>query len=336
MPPLPSVNTVPTLTPDQFREQVIPAYQPVIIRQYARDWPAVKKQQESPEALARYLQGFDQGKDIITYTGDPAIQGRFFYQEDLEGFNFERTQEPFTTAIDKILEQIDQPNPPSIYSGAVTISDHIPGFSRENRCELAGNTAIARIWMGNTAIVSAHYDMLDNIVCAVSGRRRFTLFPPEQVSNLYVGPIDFTLSGQPVSMVPLHNPDLERYPKFKTALAAAQVAELEPGDALYIPKLWWHHVESLEAFNTIVNYWWDHTGLGTDTPFATMMHALLTIKHLPEPERRAWQAFFNHYIFHLDDDPVAHIPEAKRGVLGKMTPGLYQTIKRQVLTLMTR
>src|SRR5690625_7659936 len=83
-------------------------------------------------------------------------------------------------------------------------------FARENHCDLVGSTAVARIWVGNAATVSTHYDLLDNIVCVVSGRRRFTLFPPEQLTNLYVGPLDFTLSGQPVSMVNLQDPDFDR------------------------------------------------------------------------------------------------------------------------------
>ena len=51
-----------------------------------------------------------------------------------------------------------------------------------------------------------------------------------------------------MSMVSLRDPDFARYPKFRDALAAAQSAELEPGDCIFIPPLWWHHVESLEVY----------------------------------------------------------------------------------------
>jgi len=60
------------------------------------------------------------------------------------------------------------------------------------------------------------------------GRRRFTLFPPEQIANLYVGPLDFAPTGAAMSMVNLRNPDFARHPRFKEALAATQVAELGP------------------------------------------------------------------------------------------------------------
>lgn len=317
---------------EEFQQDVIPLYRPVIIRNYLKHWPAIARQAQSPAALADYIKSFDQGKNVVTYLGDPSIQGRFFYQNDMQGFNFERITEKFTNAIDRILSHMEDTAPPAVYSGAVSIADNIPGFSAENRCELAGHTAVARIWMGNAATVSTHYDMLDNIVGVVAGRRRFTLFPPQQLCNLYVGPIDFTLSGQPVSMVSLKEPDFEKYPRFKEALAAAEVAELEPGDVLYIPKLWWHHVESLDRFNTIVNYWWNNTALGSDIPFTTMMHGLLSISHLPRPEREAWRAFFDHYLFQLDVDPVAHIEPAHRGILGRMTPDLYKKIKAYILS----
>lgn len=322
------------VTRDEFQQEIVPLYRPAVIRGYFKQWPAVAKQQESASALADYIKSFDQKKNVVTYCGDPSIQGRFFYQNDMQGFNFERITEKFDDAIRRILSHIDNPNPPAVYSGAISIDENIPGFATENRCDIAGKTAVARIWMGNAAIVSTHYDMLDNIVAVVSGRRRFTLFPPEQLKNLYVGPVDFTLSGQPVSMVQLNDPDFDKYPRFQKALAAAEVAELEPGDALFIPKLWWHHVESLDRFNMIVNYWWNNTELGPDMPFTTMMHGLISISHLPKPERDAWRAFFDHYVFQVDGDPVSHIAPEHRGVLGQITPELYKKIKGYVLSLL--
>ena len=97
--------------------------------------------------------------------------------------------------------------------------------------------------------VAAHFDFNDNIACVAHGRRRFMLFPPEQLENLYVGPLEFTPQGVPISLVDVHNPDLARYPRFERAVAAAQVAELEAGDAIFIPYMWWHSVRSLEPFN---------------------------------------------------------------------------------------
>ncbi len=61
----------------------------------------------------------------------------------------------------------------------------------------------------------------------------------------------------------------------------AEVAELDPGDAVYVPALWWHHVEALEEFNVLVNYWWRDVADYFDSPSSSLLHCLLTIKSLP-------------------------------------------------------
>jgi hypothetical protein len=129
-------------------------------------------------------------------------------------------------------------------------------------------------------------------------------------------------TGAPMSLVSLRNPDFERYPKFREALAAAHTADLAPGDAIFIPSLWWHHVESLESFNVLVNYWWhDSQGDGAlaDSAFDALLHGILGIRALPPPTRRAWGAFFEQYVFGDDADVTAHIPEQRRGILGTLS-----------------
>jgi hypothetical protein len=125
-----------------------------------------------------------------------------------------------------------------------------------------------------------------------------------------------------MSLVSLHSPDFARYPKFREALAAAQVSEIGPGDAVFIPPLWWHHVESLEPFNVLVNYWWhDRVGDGAlaDSAFEALLHGILGIRALPPATRRAWGAFFEHYVFGENASANAHIPERRHGVLGELS-----------------
>ena len=95
------------------------------------------------------------------------------------------------------------------------------------------------------------------------------------------------MAGPPSSMVDPEAPDLERYPRFAEALAHAQVAELEPGDAIFIPAIWWHHVRAFDRLNVLVNYWWEHRkrrGVRRAGPRDE------AVRDLPPREKAAWRA----------------------------------------------
>jgi hypothetical protein len=310
-----------------FKQQVESVYEPAVLRQLVGDWPAVATARRSPHELAGYLSARDNGAPVNAFLGHEGIEGRYFYRPDVEGFNFT----PAETTLSNLLKTLQDPAEAnrSIYMGSTATARILPGFGSENPLRVATDRGgEPRIWIGNRSRVAPHYDESDNIACVVSGRRRFILFPPEQVANLYVGPIDRTVAGQPISMVDLDNPDLERFPKFAEALKHALVADLEPGDAIYIPALWWHAVQAAGELNVLVNYWWNDAPADAGSPMHALGHGLLTISHLPEAKRRAWRILFDHYVFRLNGDPAAHIPVSARGLLGRSTPELRRMIRQ--------
>lgn len=319
-----------------FQQEIIPRYQPAILKGVCTRWPVVQAGKTSPQAISEYMTRFDRGSEVEAFIAPAEIKGQFFYQEDLGGFNFQRIAEPFTSCLARLHEHLDVDNPPAIYMGSTPVANCLPGLMDDNPCNLLKAEIPPRLWMGNATIVQTHYDLADNLACVAAGRRRFTLFPPEQISNLYIGPIDFTPAGQPMSMVSLNNPDFEKYPRFELALAEAMEGELEAGDAIYIPSLWWHNVEALESFNILINYWWRNFRVGPDTPYEALVHGLLTIRNLPEAERKAWRAFFDHYVFQLDGEPLAHVPPERRGVLGAFTPQIYHALRSYLYRLMKK
>jgi hypothetical protein len=194
---------------------------------------------------------------------------------------------------------------------------------------------VPRLWLSNRVTVQTHYDLSYNLACVVGGRRRFTLFPPEQIANLYVGPLEFTLAGQPISMVRLDAPDHARFPRFRDALAQAQVAEMEPGDSLFIPYMWWHHVEALDTFNLLVNYWWDDTPPWNGSPFEALFHALMSVHSLPPDKRAIWKKVFEHHVFETDGSATEHLPPAKRGVQGTLDKQLALHMRSWLLRALT-
>jgi hypothetical protein len=306
----------------RFESEVIPANEPAILRGVANHWPAVARGRESPMAIAQYLAGFDQGTPSSAVLLPPEEEGRLAYDAAMDGFNFMRTPRTVTQMLEQVLRYARLERAPAVAMQSARIDQCLPGFAGENAMPLLDASVQPRAWIGSAIVTPAHFDESHNIAVCVAGRRRFTLFAPEQVVNLYVGPLDNTPAGMPMSLVDFAKPDLERFPRFREALAGARVAELAPGDAVYIPPLWWHHVRSLERFNMLVNYWWLAAAPGRVVPPFTLdalMHAAATVRALPPAQREAWRHLFEHFVFAADGQAVEHMPADRRGVLGEMS-----------------
>jgi hypothetical protein len=300
---------------EAFRGEILPAGVPVVIEELVRDWPAVRAARDSPRALVDCIRGFDRGELIPVLEGPPSIRGRLFYREDMTGLNFTRARARLGETLERLLAQGGGPDPSAVFIEALPTDAFLPDFAAAHPMPFVGKGSQPRMWIGNTITVQTHFDLFDNLACVVGGRRRFTLFPPEQVANLYMGPVDFTPAGTPISMVPLHDPDLARFPRFAEALRHAVQAELAPGDALYIPYGWWHHVESLEPFNVLVNYWWNAApDLGS--PYGALLHGTLVLRDLPAEQRNVWRAMFETLVFTDPEEALGHLRPEQRGLLG--------------------
>jgi hypothetical protein len=315
----PRVAEMDAVSPERFAAEIAPGYRPVVMRGLVDAWPAVAAGRAGAEATAAYLLRFDRGHPAEVMVGAPEIGGRFFYRDDFGGFNFQRAKVNLPLLLEQLVRQKNDAVAPALYAGAAAAEQQVPGWTAENPLPLDAPHAVPRIWLGNASRVSIHYDVSSNIAAVVAGRRRFALFPPEQARNLYVGPLDVTIAGQPASMVDLEAPDLERYPRFAEALAAMTVAELEPGDALFVPSLWWHEVRATGPLNVLVNYWWGQPGAAS--PFPALVHAIMAVRDLPPGERAAMRDWFDHYVFGEEAARAAdHLPRQARGVLDPATP----------------
>ncbi len=329
---IPEVGGIDAAT---FHQEIVAQHRPVVLRGIVKDWPVVQYALRSPSAVCDYLKAFDSGVDVNAIMTTPGIGGRVGYSDDLQGFSFVRNRLPLAAVITQLQRYLGSDQAPSLAAQSALISESIPGFLDENKLALLDPSIAPRIWLGNTITVPAHFDEAHNIACCVSGRRRFTLFPPEQVSNLYIGPLDFTPAGAPVSLA---TPDFERFPRYREALAAAMVTELEPGDAIYIPSLWWHQVESVGMLNILINYWWGGAIGVTDrasSPTNVLMHCLVNMQDLSPPLREAWKAIFNHFVFDTAN-AAAHIPLERRGVLGKLSEQEIRKIKDALIVQLQR
>jgi hypothetical protein len=315
-------------------EALVAQDRPVLLKGAASHWPLVEAGLRGPRDAADYIASFDSGKLVVVYRAAAEQRGRFFYNEAVDGFNFSASREPLGPVLDELVAGSDDQ---AIYIGSTDLGIYFPGLDEANgnalgdvHPSLAGSTK--SIWLGNRTTATCHYDFSHNIaVCAV-GQRRFTLFPPDQAANLYPGPLEPTPGGQVVSMVDFAAPDFARFPRFRDALEAAQVAEMEAGDVLVYPAMWWHHVEALTPFNVLVNYWWDAVPGYIDSPQVTLLHALLSLRDRTPSEKAAWRGLFDYYVFGDPETPRAHLPANAQGPLAPID----DSIARRLRALVTR
>jgi hypothetical protein len=322
-------------------DALMSAEQPAILKGVVRDWPLARAGREGPGAAMAHLKSFYQGRRILAFIARPELKGRFGYTEDVSKLDFQSDRGLLDEYLDRISADIDNPEAPSCYIGSTDVDQFLPGFRAQNDLVLNNPMFVAdppmvSAWIGNRTTALAHHDMSHNIACCLIGRRRFTLFPPEQVDNLYPGPLEPTPGGQVVTMANIYHPDFERFPRLRQALEAAEVAELEPGDALFYPAMWWHQVDARDGFNVMVNYWWNTAPRFMDTPQITLLHALLSLRDRSEQEKRAWRAMFDYYVFGPADRAGAHLPEPARGNLAPMDQTKARRLRALLLSRLNR
>lgn len=304
---------------DRFERDIRAAGKPVVLRGLASDWPAVRAARQSDEALFTYLKRFSHKQPATILSAPPEIRGKFFYGRNLRSMNFERGQATLEKVFEQLLANRVAEAPSALAVQSAIVSQLLPGFEVENSVGLLRPDIVPRVWIGNRVQVVPHYDWSENLGIVIGGRRRFTLFPPEQLPNLYVGPFQPTPAGTQVSMVDPDHPDLDRYPRYAEAMNAATFALLEPGDAIYIPYHWWHGVKSLDPVNLFINYWWNDARADAGNPYDALLFALFALKPLPPEQRAIWQKAFDYYVFETHGDPGGHLPAGAQGLLGPPT-----------------
>ncbi|EKF31682.1 hypothetical protein MOQ_004479 [Trypanosoma cruzi marinkellei] len=114
------------------------------------------------------------------------------------------------------------------------VAEHVE--SRMHQACIRLNAPPLQLW--------THYDTLDNVLCQVVGKKRVVLFPPSEYNNLY-------MSGSSSAVLNIDAPDLGRFPRFADACRHAIEVVLEPGDMLFIPSLWFHHITTMEGSYSI-------------------------------------------------------------------------------------
>jgi|SRR5581483_8792475 len=217
------------------REHVVPR-RPVVLRGFTADWPASRRW--SPDYLRRTCPDASV-MTIRAETGRVIMHGEKGSIEEpmrLEAY-LDALQEDhdryLTSPLRNLPESLRNDVPPPAYCAGA-------GWRNGN------------LWIGAPGTIARlHRDLADNLHALVFGRKRVTLVAPRQTKLIYPhGLFDSFPNG---CRVDIERPDFARFPKLRGV--EPLVTELEPGDAIYIPRRWWHHVRTLEV-SASVNYWW--------------------------------------------------------------------------------
>ncbi len=329
-----NIDVFSDVTPEKFLLEIKPLEKPAVLKGLIRHWPAVSIAQTDPDDLLAYLNSLNPGLAIPHFRCAPECKGRFFYDAGYTSFAYSRETTPAADFFGQLLAEVSAPDPCGLFAGSLALDAYFPGFTTTNTLGalIPSNEPIVSIWIGNRTLTAPHYDNVENIAAVVAGRRKFTLFPIEQFANLYVGPLDYTPAGQPISLVDIRNPDYAAHPRYRAALAHAMTATLEPGDAIYIPTLWWHGVESLDPISAMVNTWWRDVPSYFGSPMNSLLQGVLALRDLPPAQRARWKVVFDALVFETDGPALGHLPQAARGLFGRLT----RTTAAQIRSLLAQ
>ena len=309
---------------------------PFVVRGLVEDWPLVKKSNEPISEISKYLLYYYESNRVIAFANKHEDGNKFTYADSHNRKSFEQLESTLDLILETIGKSNELGNPGTIYMGSTSLDYVLPGFEKENTFITEGIEPLKSIWIGNKTIVPPHFDVPDNIAFVCTGSRKFTLFPPEQIKNLYMGPIEFTPAGQPISMVDIEDPDFEKYPNFKDAMDEGLTATLYPGDAIFIPSLWWHQVESFGDLNILINYWWRSTPSFMGNPMDGLLHSLMSIRDLPDHQKEYWRNLFNFLIFDYKEENFSHIPDDIAGSLGAIDDKQARAIRSMLIANLNR
>ena len=261
-------------TPLEFYRKWVCPNIPVIFKNSINHWPALQKW--TPSYLREKL-GTKEVSVTVTPNGlaDAVNENKFILPEDRKMF------------FSEFLDIMESPNmgQPGIFYVQKQNGNFIDEFSEINgdaetdikwATEAFGKDPDAvNFWMGDSrAITSLHKDHYENLYCVISGQKTFTLYPPTDLP--YIPHQEYTVaryhqcesnkfeiineptwcSNKTIPWIPVDplNPDYEKYPEFADAKPIS--CTINEGDVLYLPSLWFHHVQQTQG-TIAINFWYD-------------------------------------------------------------------------------
>ncbi len=214
------------LTREEFIEQYLKPKKPVVFTDLAKDWPAINKWT------------FDFLRDNYGQLDVPVI-GPDYHKP---GPNYMKAGE--TMKFGDYLSMI-QKGPTDRRIFLWNILDHakelVTDVSNPTVCDGWVDNYPFMFFGGAGAVTSLHYDIDCSHVFHTHfwTRKHIVLFDQDQNPFLYQHPYTVQSHVNPLK------PDFEKYPALQKATGHETI--LGHGETLFIPSMWWHHIEYMDG-----------------------------------------------------------------------------------------
>ncbi|MGG1948161.1 cupin-like domain-containing protein [Trinickia sp. NRRL B-1857] len=228
----------------EFSSRFFEQGQPAIITDALADWQLDTRW--TPDALARMATD----RRIVSSRAD---DGRYRFAPSDEGAQsnvFENSEVEFGEAARRLLDPDDGD---TVYVMQQSIPEKLPELLEHVVVPpwITGQHPAINLWFGRRTATQLHFDHSNNFFAQLYGTKEFTLFAPADSEHLY--PYHHDSATSHLSYVDLDDPELDKHPRF--ARAVADRFTMQPGDLLFLPAFWWHHVRA-PGVAVSVNFWW--------------------------------------------------------------------------------
>lgn len=227
------IERVETIDPGEFGRDYVGRNRPLVISQATGNWPALQRWSFP------FFRELDSSYEVTLEIGDVLVQEP----------RFEKL--PFSAYIERI--EAGTVSGES-YLSLFEIFRAFPQLRGDVDFDLLARHKVLNEligWIGpQGTVTNYHFDRADTLIGQIVGRKRFFLVEPAQSTQMVPSPKYDWFSG--LSQVDAQHWDAAKHPQF--AEVRALTAELAPGELLFIPKGWWHHVESLSPSVSVSNF----------------------------------------------------------------------------------
>jgi lysine-specific demethylase 8 len=243
----PEIDFVDSIAPAEFKRNYIDKNRPLLMRKATADWPAIRKWS------FEYFASLKLPKRLYLEKGN-VMQGTPEYDE--LDYN-EYIRRLMDDDHGKASDQQGYLSVFKIFRAFPQLKEDVD-FSLFSQFKLKNTVAG---WIGPAGTVTGyHIDWGDNVFAQICGRKELRLVAPQDSRYMYAN--NRFDQGTTSSDVDVDHYDPQRFPLFERATEYRLV--VHPGDMLFIPRGWWHHVRSLDKSISVSNLGYDAKGLIVD------------------------------------------------------------------------